>query len=346
MKIFPTSFIQYGVKNIYLAILLILSIVISVFHGATPINFLEINPLVKFFSKDDQFQIMNIFWDLRIPRVIFSAIVGLGLGYCGALTQGLFRNNLADPGLLGISAGAAAAAAFVILFVFSNQTVISISVEFRPYILPLSAFIGALIVCYLLNKLAELFTNNSGVVFLLIGLSLNAIIAAWLGLCAYIADDEQLRNLSFWTLGTLSSASWLLIALLSTLLIVSYLRLKNKAKMLNALSLGNDVAMHVGINVSHLRKEIIAWIALLNGFVVAWCGMISFIGLIAPNMARLLVGADQKKLMPTSMLIGSLILVIADALSRNMAVPAEIPVGIFTALLGGPIFLILILKQR
>ena len=142
MKIFPTSFIQYGVKNIYLAILLILSIVISVFHGATPINFLEINPLVKFFSKDDQFQIMNIFWDLRIPRVIFSAIVGLGLGYCGALTQGLFRNNLADPGLLGISAGAAAAAAFVILFVFSNQTVISISVEFRPYILPLSAFIN------------------------------------------------------------------------------------------------------------------------------------------------------------------------------------------------------------
>ena len=335
-----------GVKNAYLAILLILAMGISIFHGATPINWGGINSFAQIFIKDDRLQMMTIFWELRLPRVIFSAIVGLVLGYCGALTQGLFRNPLAEPGLLGISAGAAAAAAFVILFVFSSQSSIAIPGGLRPYILPISAFMGALIICYLLNQLAKLLTDHSGVIFLLIGLSLNAMIAAWLGLCAYLADDEQLRNLSFWTLGTLNSASWSLIAVLTILMILSYVQLRHKAKELNALSLGHSVAMHLGIKVAYLRQEIITWIALLNGFIVSWCGMISFVGLIAPNMARLLVGSDQTKLIPTSMLIGSLILVVADGLSRNLAIPAEIPVGIFTALLGGPVFLMIILKHR
>ena len=293
----------------------------------------------------------HILWHIRIPRSLFAVLAGMILGYCGALTQGIFRNPLADPGLIGISAGAAAATALAIVFIqpllesdyFINE---GLSIFSILPILPLSSFIGALMTCYFLVRLSSWLMSGSVSGLLLIGIALNAILASWIGLCTYLANDDQLRSLTFWTLGSVASGSWNLILVAIVLLGISITRLRSIAKYLNAISLGEEVAQHLGVDVFRVRREAIIWIALLNGLVVSWCGVISFIGLLAPNMARLFVGADQRKNIPISMLFGGCLLSFADSLAKNLASPAEIPVGIFTALLGGPIFLIILMRHR
>lgn len=286
-----------------------------------------------------------VLWHLRIPRAIFAVVAGMALGYCGALAQGIFRNPLADPGLVGISAGAAGAAAFAIIFVLPVLNP-QIGQTFYLPILPLSSFLGALLVCYFLVRLSTWLMSGSISGLLLIGIALNAILAAWIGLCTYIANDEQLRSLSFWTLGSVASGNWILIVVLSVLLALALLRLKSISRALNAIALGQEVAQHLGVDIHQIRREAIVWIALLNGLVVSWCGVISFIGLLAPNMARLFVGANQQKSIPIAMLFGGILLSMADSLAKNLASPAEIPVGIFTALLGGPIFLFILIRHR
>jgi iron complex transport system permease protein len=296
----------------------------------------------------------HILWHLRIPRALFAVLAGMILGYCGALTQGVFRNPLADPGLIGISAGAAASTALAIVFIqpllesdyFLNEGLsISPILPILP-ILPLSSFIGALMTCYFLVRLSSWLMSGSVSGLLLIGIALNAILASWIGLCTYLANDDQLRSLTFWTLGSVASGNWNLILVAIVLLSIAITRLRSIAKYLNAISLGEEVAQHLGVDIFRVRREAIIWIALLNGLVVSWCGVISFIGLLAPNMARLFVGADQKKNIPISMFFGGCLLSFADSLAKNLASPAEIPVGIFTALLGGPIFLIILIRHR
>jgi len=285
-----------------------------------------------------------VLWNIRLPRVFFAVLVGASMGLAGALTQGLFRNPLADPGLLGVSAGAACAAALTIV-VFSGLN-LPMPISWRVWLLPAAAFGGALGVCFTLDRIARWITPGSIAGLLLTGVALNALAAAVIGLCTYLATDEQLRSLSFWTLGSLAGGNWALVALLAALLLFAWWRVRQLVRAMNALALGESAAAHVGVDVRHLRSHIIVLVAVLAGFSVAWCGMIGFVGLIAAHLVRTWVGADQRQVVPMSMLTGGLLLLVADTFARTIAIPAEIPVGIFTALLGSPFFLFLLRGAR
>jgi iron complex transport system permease protein len=282
----------------------------------------------------------QVLWQLRLPRVLLAAAVGAALGLSGALAQGLFRNPMADPGLLGVTSGAACAVALM-LTVFSAAQ-LALPPALRQWALPAAAFAGALLVCVALDRIARWLTPGSVAGLLLTGLALNAMTMAVVGLCTYISTDEQLRNLSFWTLGSLAGASWTVVAVVGAALLAAALRARWLADALNALALGEDVAGHVGIDVQRLRGAVIAMVALLCALAVAWCGAIGFIGLMAPHLVRQWVGPDQRRVLPLSMASGALLLVLADTVARSVAVPAEIPVGIFTALIGAPMFLLML----
>jgi iron complex transport system permease protein len=285
-----------------------------------------------------------ILWQVRLPRILFSMAVGASLGLAGALTQGLFRNPLADPGLLGVSSGAAAAAAAAI--VFSGYFPWGVPDALRVWVLPSAAFCGALGICFSLDRLARWLTPGSVIGLLLTGIAINALVAAFIGLSTYLASDEQLRNLSFWTMGSLAGANWMVLSLMMFVLMVAFLCSQKLTLQINALSLGDAVAGQIGINLKQLRQRIIVMVAFLSACAVAWCGMIGFISLIAPHISRAMVGPDHRQVLPLSMLLGALLLLLADTLARTVAIPAEIPVGIFTALLGAPFFLSLLAKQR
>jgi iron complex transport system permease protein len=281
-----------------------------------------------------------VLWELRLPRALLAAAVGAALGLAGALAQGLFRNPLADPGLLGVTSGAVCAAALV-LTVFA-ATVGALPAAWRPWVLPACAFVGALGVCFALDRIARWLTPGSIAGLLLTGLALNALTMAVVGLCTFVANDEQLRSLTFWTLGSLAGASWSVASVLALALGLALLQSGRLAQSLNALALGEAVAGHVGVDVARLRSRLIVTIALLAALAVAWCGLIGFIGLMAPHLVRGWAGADQRAVLPLAALAGALLLLLADTAARLVAIPAEVPVGILTALIGGPVFLVLL----
>ena len=285
-----------------------------------------------------------VLWQLRLPRILFALLIGAALGLSGALTQGLFRNPLADPGLLGVSAGAACTVALGI--VIFNDFNIPLLPQWRFWTIPALAFSGAILVCFALDRIARWITPGSIAGLLLTGIALNALAAAIIGLCTYLATDEQLRNLTFWTMGSLSGSSWILVLVAAVLFVFAGWRLRKMIAVMNVFALGESVAAHVGIDIGRIRMEIIFWVALLSGFAVAWCGMIGFVGLIAPNFARAWLGGDQRAVVPASMALGAMLLLLADTCARTIAMPAEVPVGIFTALLGAPFFILLLRSSR
>jgi len=281
-----------------------------------------------------------VLWHVRLPRALFAVLVGASLALAGALVQGLFRNPLADPQLLGVTSGAACSAALVLTVFAAAQA--RVPAEWRIAVLPAASFIGALLVCFVLDRLARWLTPGSVAGLLLTGLAVNAVAMAVVGLCSYLATDEQLRNLSFWTLGSLAGAQWSVVALLAAVLPLAVWQSARLAHALNAIALGEAVAGHVGIDVARVRRRLVVIIAVVCALAVAWCGLIGFIGLIAPHLVRGVAGADQRRLLPLAMAAGALLMLMADTLARTVAIPAEIPVGIFTALIGGPGFLLLL----
>jgi len=335
----------------WLFVSLVLALALAVQVGAVPvhaIDWLAAPILLEWSAPGDTTQALSagshVLFNLRLPRLLLSVLVGASLGLSGALTQSLFRNPLAEPGLLGVSAGAACAAALTIVMLGEVPQIVS--VEARPWLLPISAFGGALAVCFSLEYMARWIAPGSIAVLLLTGIAMNALAGAVIGLCTYLADDAQLRSLSFWTLGSLAGAQWLWVGLFAALLTTGYCRLSRSRQILNALALGEAAARQIGVDVPSLRKQVILWVALLAGMAVAFCGMISFVGLVAPHVVRLWVGPDQRKVLPLAMLLGGLLLLVADTLARVAAVPSEIPVGIFTALVGGPFFFLLVRQAR
>ena len=328
---------------ILVCLVLIALIVLASQWGAVPIS---LNDWVSLINQggDAQSGSSYVLWHLRLPRIVFALLIGAALGLSGALTQGLFRNPLADPGLLGVSAGAACAVALgIVLF---NDLSIPLLPEWRFFTIPALAFSGAILVCFALDRIARWITPGSIAGLLLTGIALNALAAAIIGLCTYLATDEQLRNLTFWTMGSLSGSSWILVIAAAVLFACAWWRLRALTPVMNVFALGESVAAYVGIEIGRVRMEIIFWVALLSGFAVAWCGMIGFVGLIAPNFARAWLGGDQRIVIPASMLLGGILLLLADTCARIIAIPAEVPVGIFTALLGAPFFILLLRSSR
>ena len=327
-----------------LLVALLLGIAIAVQCGAVPVAASDWLAILGLAEQSSPSAGSYVLWNIRLPRALFAVLIGASMGMVGALTQGLFRNPLADPGLLGVSAGAACAVALT-LVVFAGFDW-PVPLTWRIWMLPVAAFCGALGVCFALDGVARWLTPGSIAGLLLTGVALNAMAVAVIGLCTYMANDEQLRSLSFWTLGSLAGGSWALVGLLSALLGAAWWRVRHLTRAMNALALGESAAAHVGVDVRYLRRNVIALVAVLAGFAAAWCGMIGFIGLIAPHLVRTWVGSDQRHVVPLSMLVGGLLLLMADTLARTVAIPAEIPVGIFTALLGSPFFLLLLRNAR
>lgn len=285
-----------------------------------------------------------VLWQLRIPRALLAILIGMSLGFAGALAQSLFRNPLADPGLLGVLAGASMTVAIGIV-IFNHFDFLQ-DPNLKIWSIPFFAFIGAITVCLCLDHVARYLAPGSISGLLLVGIALNAVTGAVIGLCTYLATDEQLRNFTFWTLGSLANAQWFMVIFLFITLVITWSYLKKITHDLNSLALGVQIACHIGIDVDRLRTKVIVTVAILSGLAVSWCGMIGFIGLIAPNLVRIYLGSDQRVVLPYSAMVGGILLLIADTIARTIVIPAEVPVGIFTSLLGGPLFLILLRQYR
>lgn len=287
---------------------------------------------------------ITVLMEIRAPRVALGVLVGAGLAITGATIQGLFRNPLADPGLIGVSSGAALAAVTVI--VLGATALQGLSTALGSYTLPLAAFIGSLLVTGLVYRLANVGGRTDIATMLLAGIAINALMGAATGLLTYAASDSQLRTLTFWLMGSLGSATWtqVLTALLCILLPV--LVLPWFAPALNAVLLGEAEAGHLGFNLERIKRLLIVLVALIVGTAVAFTGVIGFVGLVVPHLLRLAFGPDHRLLLPASALLGASLLLLADLIARTIVAPAELPIGIITALLGGPFFLWLLSRYR
>lgn len=285
-----------------------------------------------------------VFFTIRLPRVILGVLVGAGLGMSGAAIQGMFRNPLAAPGLIGISSGAALAAVTVI--VLGATALQGLSQLFGFYTLPLAAFLGGVLTTFLIYQLSIVNSRTQVHTMLLAGIAINALAGAAIGFMTFIATDEQLRSITFWNLGSLGGATWRSVSMSAPLILLPLFTLPLLSRSLNALLLGEAEAGHLGINVETTKRLIVLLVALSVGGAVSVTGTIGFVGLIVPHLLRLLVGPDHRLVLPGSALLGALLLLVADLLARTVAVPAELPIGILTAVLGGPFFLWLLLKQR
>lgn len=282
-------------------------------------------------------QQMAVLWNIRLPRVVLGALVGAALAVSGALLQGIFRNPLADPGLIGVSSGAALGAVF---------TIISGIAVFGIYTLPIAAFLAGAATTLLVYQLSRRHGRTDVAMLLLVGVALNALAGATTGLLTYLADDAQLRSIVFWTLGGLGGALWETVLAAAPPILLALAVAPRLGFYLNLFALGETEARHLGANTELIKRATVLIAALATGAAVALTGPIGFIGLIVPHIIRLAIGPDHRRLIPACALGGATLLVLADLLARTLAAPAEIPVGLFTAFAGGPFFLALILRTR
>lgn len=283
--------------------------------------------------------------NIRLPRTLLGLMVGAGLAVSGALMQGLFRNPLADPALVGVSAGSGLAAAFVIVLGDRLLAASGLPGPLPYAALPLAAFLGGLATTFGLYRVATRAGRTSVATMLLAGIALGALTGAVTGLLVYASDDRQLRDLTFWSLGSLSGATWTKVAasapaILPVLVLVPFL-----GRGLNALVLGEAEAFHLGIAVERLKRLAIVLVAVAVGAGVAAAGVIGFVGLVVPHLLRLTIGPEHRRLLPACALLGGALLVLADVVARLVAAPAELPIGIVTALVGAPVFLWLLLGR-
>jgi iron complex transport system permease protein len=294
---------------------------------------------------DDSMQALRtILIDIRLPRVVLGILTGAGLAVAGVTLQGLFRNPLADPSLVGVSTGAAtAAAAFIVLGWPLAQY---LSAPLLRHALPVAAFAGALATTILIYAIATREGRTDVATLLLAGVAINAMAAACIGLLIFLSSENELRDLNFWMLGSLNGVTWRRLIVVAPLILAAAVALTRFARHLNALLLGETEARHLGFDVQRAKRWMIALVALTVGAVVALTGSIGFIGLIVPHLVRLMMGADHRTLYPLSALLGACLVLLADLFARTIVVPAELPIGIVTSFLGGPFFLWLLLRQK
>ena len=277
--------------------------------------------------------------NIRTPRVLMALLVGAALGTSGAAMQGMFRNPLADPGLIGISAGAALGAVTIIVL----GTSLPVS---QKMLIPGAAFAGSIVTTFAVYRLATSAGRTSVHTLILAGIAIAAIASAGIGLLSFIADDTQLRTLVFWTMGSFGSATWDNLSIASLLMLLAIAIIPLYGSTLNAILLGESDATFMGYDVERTKLILVVLVALGVGAAVSVSGIIGFVGLVTPHLLRLMIGPDNRLLLPASALLGGILLVVADILSRTIVAPAELPIGIVTALLGAPFFLWLLLRKR
>ena len=284
----------------------------------------------------------RIFLELRLPRAVLCALVGASLGVGGTLMQALFRNPIVEPGLVGTSSGAAFGSA--LYFVLGGVLNIGASL----WSLPIAACIGGVLSTYLVFLLAR--SRDDGrasiVMLLLTGLAVNALFMSAIGFLSYIARDPQARSITFWSLGTLSGASWTSVKLVAVSTIGGTLVALRYAKQLNALMIGEEEAAYLGVNVNRLKWIILSVNVVIVAVATAFTGVISFVGLIVPHILRMMRGSDNRFLIVGSALTGATLLILADLIARLVLRPAELAIGIVTSAVGVPVFLYLLRRRQ
>lgn len=325
-----------------LLILLACSAVFSLIHGAMGLPALASLQSVVDAVAGTQFSALETYEqvvvvELRLPRLLLAMLVGALLAQCGAVMQGLFRNPLADPGVIGVSSGAAVGAIIAIVWWVD---------ALGFWVLPVSAFTGGLLTTLFVYALAQSTAGTSVLFLLLAGIAISAFAGSAIGLMSYFSNDQQLRDLSLWQMGSLGSATTVAISISAITLLILMILFQRQAASLNALLLGEAEARHLGIEVEKLKLSLIVLTAVGVGVAVAFTGVIGFVGLVVPHLVRLTTGPNHGSLLPLSALCGALLMVSADLLARIVVQPAELPVGLVTALLGAPFFLALLIQQR
>jgi iron complex transport system permease protein len=325
-----------------LAILLVVAAVMSIGIGAVGIGVPQIAGIlaqhagidlgIDFTRQQDA-----VLWQIRLPRVVMTGAIGGALAVSGATLQGIFRNPLADPSLIGVSSGAATGAVAAIVLGITPFGVRS---------LPIAAFAGGAAATMLVYTLSRQNGKTDAVTLLLTGIAVNAISGAFTGLMTFVADDEELRTITFWSMGSTGSATWERVAAIAPFLVIGMLLLPRYAAPLNLFALGEREASHLGVDTERVRVVLVTITALLVGASVAVAGIVGFLGLVVPHLIRLISGPNHKTLLPASALGGAALLLFADLISRTIAVPAEIPLGVVTSFIGGPFFLFLLFRTR
>ena len=326
--------------------LLPICLILGTSLGAFKIEFKQCaNILLNLFGADNysEFTIpqYNVLLNIRLPRVFLSMMIGASLAVSGAGLQGLFRNPLADPGLIGISAGAMLAASIAIIsgLQFTNGFL-------GYYSISVATFIGAITTTIIVFRLSKAQNSTNIATMLLAGIAINALAGAVTGFIIYLSNDDQLRDITFWSLGSLGGADWEKVIALIPLIILPIIMIARLAKKLDVYALGESEAMCLGVNVNSLKRKLVVWVTITVGACVAIAGMIGFIGLLIPHITRLLVGPKHRNLIWISAILGALVLSISDLLCRLIVAPSELPIGILTAILGTPIFLGLLIQQK
>jgi iron complex transport system permease protein len=295
------------------------------------------------FGNSSNTQIDTILFKIRLPRILLAIFVGSVLATTGAVMQGLFRNPLADPSLIGVSSGASVGASLMIVTAggfIQGGALVGLS------LVSVGAFIGGFTATLLVYRLATSGVGTSVTTMLLAGIAIGALAGALNSLLSYFSDNDMLRQISLWQMGNLSGASWLKVTIMGLVAMLLMGLFPRDSKALNALLLGESEARHLGVNVQRVKRRLIVLTALGVGVSVAVAGLVGFVGLIMPHIIRLMIGPDHRWLIPASGLAGAILLVVADSLARVVVIPAELPTGILTAILGAPFFVALLLQQR
>lgn len=318
---------------ISLFVLLVIAVLVSSNIGAFTLTWHDLAQAE--FSEN----VWQIWLHIRLPRILLAVLVGLALALSGALFQGLFHNPMADPALIGVNSGASLAVVVSILL----PTLLP--ANWAIYSTMLFAFIGSLFVSALIYALSYR-ANASMQKLLLAGIAVNALCFALVGMLTYISNDQQLRQFTLWTMGSLGQAQWQPLIVASLIILPVALYAFTLANKLNLLQLGDEEAHYLGVDVVRLKKQLILLGALLVGAAVAVSGAIGFIGLVIPHLVRFKLGADHRWVLPASALAGALLLLGADTLARTAFSPAELPVGMLTSFIGAPYFLWLVMKYK
>jgi iron complex transport system permease protein len=329
-----------------LAVALLVAMVLSLTTGASGASAVNLVRLWLGLGGDEVMAARDyaVIVNIRLPRMVLGVLIGAGLAVSGLLMQGLFRNPLADPGLVGVSSGSALGAVLVIVLggtVFGSFTSI-----LGIWALPLAAFAGGLGTTFILYRVATRAGQTAIATMLLAGIAIAALAGAVSGVLVYVASDQQLRDLTFWGMGSLAGATWIKVLAAGPIILLALIVSAFLAKGLNALTLGEATAAHLGVPVESFKRMTIVSVAAATGASVAVSGGIGFVGIVVPHLLRLVIGPDHRFLLPASALLGATFLLFCDALSRTIVAPAELPIGIITAAFGGPFFLWILLRRR
>jgi len=302
--------------------------------------------LWKFLSGDSSLSLSEqyVIWDVRTSRIVMAVLIGSMLAVSGTTLQGMFKNPLATGESIGLTSGATLLAAIAIVLGHTFESYLPEII--RNSLVGVSAFVGAFLAMVIVYRISTSAGKTNVVMMLLSGVAITSIGFSFVGFLIYISKDEQLRDLTFWNLGSLAGATWTRNIILSIVLLFSYIIILPKGKALNAMLLGEKDAQHLGINVETLKKQIVLITSLMIGTCVAFSGTIGFVGLIVPYILRLLFRSDYHFILPLSAICGSILLLLADTISRTIVAPSELPIGILTSLIGGPIFIAILIKYK